>query len=89
MTLRDLHSPFYIAVGDPELSRSARPGEIIDVPLYASLLTDNTTFTDSLWLRAELRGWNALGETRTYATYTRRVPYRPRMSLPLAPGPMC
>ena len=27
MTLRDLHAPLYVAVGDPELSRAARPGE--------------------------------------------------------------
>ena len=85
MTLRDLHSPFYIAVGDPELSRSARPGEIVDVPLYASFLTDNTTLRDSLALRAELRGWNALGEEKSYGTYVSRVPYRTWMSQPLAP----
>ena len=27
MTLRDLHSPLYLAVGDPELSTTVRPGE--------------------------------------------------------------
>src|SRR5216117_92571 len=39
MSLRDLHSPLYIAVGGPELSRSVRPGEKVEVPLYASFLT--------------------------------------------------
>jgi hypothetical protein len=85
MTLRDLHSPLYIAVGNPELSRSARAGEIVDVPLYASFLSANSRYGDSLTLRAELRGWNAIGEYRTYATYTQRVPYRPWMSQALAP----
>ena len=85
MTLRDLHSPLYIAVGDPELSRAARPGERIDVPLYASFLTGSTAFGDSLTLRAELRGWNALGEERGYGESTRRIPYRPWMSQALAP----
>ena len=88
MTLRDLHAPLYIAVGDSALSRSARPGERIDVPLYASFLTGSTALGDSLTLRAELRGWNALGEQKTYGTYVRRVPYRPWMSQPLAPLPV-
>jgi len=85
MSLRDLHAPLYIAVGDSELSRTVRPGERIDVPLYASFLTGITTFGDSLTLRAELYGWNALGERRTWDTSVRRVPYRPWMSQPLAP----
>lgn len=85
MTLRDLHAPLYIAVGDPELSRSARPGERVDVPLYASFLTGSTALGDSLTLRAELRGWNALGEERTYSSSTRRLPYRPWMAQSLAP----
>jgi hypothetical protein len=85
MTLHDLHAPLYIAVGDSELSRSVRPGERVDVPLYASFLTGSTAFGDSLTLRAELRGWNSLGEARSYDRYERRVPYRPWMSQPLAP----
>jgi glycosyl hydrolase family 2 len=88
MTLRDLHSPLYVAVGDPELSRSARPGERIDVPLYASFLSGSSAFGDSLVLRAELYGWNDLGERRTYGMIVRRVPYRPWMAAPLAPLPV-
>ena len=84
MSLRDLHSPLYIAVGDPELSKTARPGERVDVPLYASFLT-GAALGDSLTLRAELRGWNALGEERNYGSYTRRVAYRPWMVQSLAP----
>src|SRR5258706_526534 len=84
MSLRDLHAPLYIAVGDPELSRTVRPGEHVDVPLYASFLT-GTKFGDSLTLRTELYGWNSLGERRTWETSERRVPYRPWMSQPLAP----
>ena len=79
MTLRDLQSPVYLAVGDPELSRTARPGERIDVRIYASFAT-SAPLGDSLVLRAELRGWNALGEERRYTTIARRVPYRPWMS---------
>jgi galactose mutarotase-like enzyme len=85
MTLRDLHAPLYVAVGDPELSRTVRPGERLDVPLYASFLSDSRAFGDSLTLRAELTGWNALGERKSYGTSVRRVPYRPWMSQPLPP----
>jgi hypothetical protein len=85
MTLRDLHSPLYIAVGDPDLSRVARPGERIDIPLFASFLTSSSAFGDSLVLRAELYGWNTLGDRRTYATVVRRVPYRPWMVAQLPP----
>ncbi|GAC1482107.1 MAG: hypothetical protein NVS1B4_26980 [Gemmatimonadaceae bacterium] len=85
MTLRDLHAPLYIAVGDSALSRTVRPGELVDVPLYASFLSGSSAFGDSLILRAELRGWNSVGEQRTYGTYVKRVPYRPWMSRALPP----
>ena len=85
MSLRDLHSPLYVAVGDPDLSRVARPGERIDVPLFASFLTGSSAFGDSLVLRAELYGWNTLGDRRTHATVVRRVPFRAWMAAPLAP----
>jgi len=85
MSLRDLHAALYIAVGDAELSRSVQPGEHVDLPLYASFLAGNASLGDSLTLRTELSGWNALGEQRSYATATRRIPYRPWMSQPLAP----
>ena len=85
MTLRDLHAPLYVAVGDPELSRTTRPGERVDVPLFASFLSGSTAYGDSLVLRAELYGWNTVGERRTYDSVVRRVPYRPWMAAPLAP----
>ena len=88
MTLRDLHAPLYIAVGDPELSRSVRPGEHVNVPLYASFLSGNTAYGDSLTLRSELYGWNSFGERRIYATSVKRVAFRPWTSEPLAPLPL-
>ena len=85
MTLRDLHAPLYVAVGDPALSRTVHPGEHIEVPLYASFLSGSTAFGDSLTLKAELTGWNALGEQKSYGTWVTQIPYRPWMSQPLAP----
>lgn len=85
MTLHDLQAPLYIAVGDPDLSRTVRPGEVVPVPLYASFMTGSTSFGDSLTLKAELTGWNALGEHKSYGTWVTEVPYRPWMSQPLPP----
>ncbi len=85
MSLRDLHAPLYVAVGAPELSQAVRPGAQLSVPLYASFLGGPAAFGDSLVLRTELSGWNALGERRSYATSMRRVPYRPYMAQALAP----
>jgi hypothetical protein len=85
MSLRDLHAPLYIAVGDSLLSHDVAAGAHVDVPLYASFLSGSAAFGDTLMLRAELYGWNAYGERKVYGTYTRRVSYRPWMSTPLAP----
>ena len=85
MMLSDLHAPLYVAVGDPELSKTVRPGEAVTVPLYASFLSGSTAYGDSLLLRAELSGFTSLGEHKTFATVVRRVPYHPWMTQPLAP----
>jgi hypothetical protein len=84
MTLRDFHSPYYVAVGG-DLSTAARAGETVSVPLWASLLAGDRPSGDSLTLRWELYGWNALGERRTYSTGSRALAYRPYMSEALAP----
>ncbi len=57
----------------------------MSVPLYASFLTGSSAFGDSLTVRAELYGWNAFGERKTYGEYIERIAYRPWMSAPLAP----
>ena len=87
MTLNDFHSPLYIAVGSAG-SRSAKPGERIEVPLYASFMSDSRALGDSLTLRTELHGWNSLGGRKTYGTSSRRIAYRPWLAEPLAPLPV-
>ena len=84
MTLKDLHAPLYIAVGNG-MSEPAKPAEIVQVPVYASFLSGSRAYGDTLVLRTELSGWNSLGERRTYSMSSRRVPYRPWMSESLAP----
>ena len=84
MSLRDLDAPLYVVVGD-ELSQSVAPGADVQVPLYASFLTPDSTLGDSLTLRARAYGWNSLGEQQQYFETTRRVAYHPWMTGPLAP----
>jgi hypothetical protein len=84
MSLRDFHSPYYIAVGR-DLSSAVRTGESVSVPLWASLLTDERATGDTLVLRWELYGWTSLGEPRTYTSSARSLPFRPYMSEALAP----
>lgn len=84
MTLRDFHSPYYVAVGG-DLSSAVRAGENVSVPLWASLLADDRPAGDSLTLRWELYGWNALGDRRTYASGARVLAFRPFMSEALVP----
>jgi hypothetical protein len=57
----------------------------VDVPLWASFLTDNRAHGESLRLEAELYGWNAIGQKKAYGAMDRSVAYRPWMSEALAP----
>ena len=84
MSLRDLHAPFYVSVGT-EMSPAVMPGDRIEVPLWASFLTDAKVPGDSLVLRTELYGWNTLGTRQRYDSSARRIAYRPWMSEALAP----
>jgi hypothetical protein len=86
MTLRDLHSPLYVVVGtSADLSRTVRCGETVEVPLWASFLTDTRAHGESLRLEAELYGWNVIGQKKTYGALDRSIPYRPWMSEAIAP----
>ncbi|MDB4915412.1 MAG: glycoside hydrolase family 2 sugar binding protein [Gemmatimonadetes bacterium] len=84
MTLRDLHAPMYIAVGT-SMGESATPGQVKQVPVFASFLTDTRAYGDSLVLRYELSGWNSIGTRTTYLSSARSIAYRPWMSEALAP----
>ena len=84
MSLRDLHAPLYLVLGDSELAHTVTPGARVSVPLYASFLTGHD-YGDSLTLRAELRGWDWLGQEERYAETTSRIAYRPWMSEALKP----
>jgi hypothetical protein len=77
MTLNDLHSKFYLSTGD-QLCRDAKPGETIEVPLFASFLTDRVP-GKHLVLRSKLYGWNTLGEREIYKEASRLMAFEPWM----------
>jgi hypothetical protein len=83
MTLNDLHSPFYLSTGS-DLCRDVKPGETIEVPLFASFLTDRVPGKDVV-IRAELYGWNTLGERETYQQTEWTEPFTPWMTRDLKP----
>jgi hypothetical protein len=83
MSLRDLHSALYVAVGD-RLSRTTSPGETVQVPLYASFLTPSREY-GSLVLRAELSAWTGRGDRRIYDRIVRSIPFGPWTTGPLEP----
>jgi hypothetical protein len=83
MSVRDLHTPFYLSTGS-ELCRDVNPGEAVDVPVYASFLTDQSP-GENLVIRSELYGWNALGQRETYAHAETPLVFEAWMSRELPP----
>ncbi len=83
MSLNDLHAPFYISTGD-EICRDVTPGQVVEVPLFASFLTDRAPGS-RLVLRAQLYGWNNLGQREEYSVSTETIPFEPWMSRELKP----
>jgi hypothetical protein len=83
MTLRDWHSPFYVAVGSYPAT-PAKAGETVAVPLWASLLVGASP-SPELTLTLELVGRDDLGRARTWWTGERRIAFVPWMSRALDP----
>ena len=83
MTLNDLHSPFYLSTGS-ELCRDVKPGEAVEVPLFASFLTDRAP-GGKVVIRSELYGWDTLGRRETYQQAVRTMAFEPWLARELPP----
>jgi len=83
MTLRDWHSPLYVAVGEYPTT-AAKPGETLSVPLWASFLADAAPGPE-LTLKLELVGHDDLGRFREWWRGERKVPFAPWTSRALDP----
>lgn len=83
MTLKDLHAPFYISTGS-ELCRDVRPGATVEIPLWASFMTDRAPGPE-LRLRVQPYGWDSLGRGWALKQQEIRIPFQPWLSKPLKP----
>ncbi|MBD3385500.1 glycoside hydrolase family 2 [candidate division KSB1 bacterium] len=83
MSLKDLHSPVYIA-SERKLCKTAKTGETISVPLFLSAMTD-ADYGEELFLELELYGWDDLADLKKYSTKTITIPYKPWIQEELKP----
>jgi hypothetical protein len=83
MSMRDLHAPYYVAVGSYP-TKGVPSGETVSVPLWASFLTDDAP-GDELAIRMELAGHDDLGRFRSWWKGERSVPFAPWTSAELEP----
>lgn len=83
MSLNDLHGPFYISTGS-DLCRDVKPGEVVEVPLWASFMADHAP-GQALQINVQTFGWDNLGQNWILGNEVRPVPFRPWMSEALAP----
>ena len=83
MSLTDLHGDIYLSTGS-DLCRDVKPGEMVNVPLFASFLTDRSPGAN-LVLRTELYGWDTLGRRETYQRSTQKLPFAPWLARELPP----
>jgi len=83
MTLKDLHAPCYISTGS-DLCREVKPGETIEVPLFASFFTDQAAGS-RLVLKSRLYGWDSLGRQERITESSQNFAFRPWMAEELKP----
>ena len=84
MTLRDWHSPYYIATGG-ELCQDAKPGETVTVPIRASSVVNRGSGGLKTVLKAELYGWDSLGQREVYQKLSRAIDLLPWASVEADP----
>jgi hypothetical protein len=82
MTLADLHSSYYIAP-QGDLCREATAGSTLEIPLFASFMTDK--YPGTLRLETRLAGWDALGNETVVDGTTYPVAFKPFLHESLAP----
>jgi hypothetical protein len=83
MSVRDWHAPFYVAVGAYPAT-SARPGETVAVPLWASFMADAAP-SPELRLRFELVAHDDLGRFESLWRGERTLAFSPWLSKALDP----
>jgi len=75
MTINDFHAPFYISTGQ-DISQSVRATEVVQVPLTISCMTGEDVGKE-LIIKADLYGWDALGQAKKWGGFSKTVAYKP------------
>lgn len=83
MSIKDFHADVYLSTGN-EISKSLKPSEWLDIPLYLSSMTDKD-LGNELTLNVELKGTDALGQSKKWGEFTRNIPYKPWVQQTLEP----
>ncbi|MDR0394339.1 MAG: glycoside hydrolase family 2 [Tannerella sp.] len=83
MTLADLHTLYYIAP-QGDLCREARAGSTLEIPLFASFMTDRDP--GALRLETSLAGWDALGNESLTKAASYPVTFKPYLHEFIAPA---
>ncbi|MDR3260530.1 MAG: glycoside hydrolase family 2, partial [Tannerella sp.] len=77
MTLADLHTLYYIAP-QGELCREAKAGSTLEIPLFASFMTDKNP--GALRIETNLAGWDALGNESLQQGTAYPVTFKPYLN---------
>ena len=84
MSDRDFHAPLYISSGN-EISRTVRPGEAVQVPLYLSDMGGKPMPDNYLTLETIIYGQDKSGMEKILEKRSRLIPYVPFMQKTLDP----
>jgi len=82
MGFADLHSPYYIAP-QGELCRDVKAGAAVEIPLFASFMTDKNP--GAIYLETGLKGVDALGNEVSRDLAARPLAFKPFMCEAIAP----
>lgn len=83
MSINDLHNDIYIAPSVP-LCTEVKPGEIIQLPLFASFMTD-ADLGNKLIIKTNLYGWDRTGNYKNYSNSSQSISYQPWSARELSP----
>jgi hypothetical protein len=84
MTDRDFHSQIYLSSGN-EISTSAKPGEVVKIPLYISDIAGKNIKDQYLILETMLYGTDNAGIEKFLEKRTRKIDFSPYMHKALEP----
>ncbi len=78
MTIKDFHSEFYISTGN-EICKTLNAGEILEVPLFISVMTGKSVKDNSLVIEYSFDFMDKSGETTTLTSGKVSFDYQPWM----------